>query len=786
MSTQREVFASASEIEDPVKRKTFFQTACSGNKERLRQVQLQLDAHEQTNSFLGMPTVNNINPTNKKQMEQTRDFSVGQPGDDPREPTIQSKGDFGDSDEDKFDLSFLNPSTKLDSIGSLGHFEILEVLGRGGFGIVFKAFDEKLHRLVAIKVMDLQMASTSPPRKRFLREARSAAAIKHENIVQVYSVEEQPIPYMIIEYINGLTLQEKLDGSGPLDTSEVLYLGVQIASGLAAAHANGLIHRDIKPGNILLEQGAEQKVKIADFGLARAADDAKMTRTGLISGTPLYMSPEQALGQRLDHRSDLFSLGSVLYQMACGRVPFRAPTAIAVLGRVARDAPRPMQEIVPEVPDWLVAIVDKLHAKKPEDRFQTAKEVADLFARYQSEILLHGKVKSFVAANKSKGADIEWTASRSSAKSEAKSTSRKLVPLAISAVLILVLISLVPLFLQGSKRDSTQVGSNGQPSISIPVTVWHGWPADAPPPAVAPFNAQQAKRHQESWAKYLGVTVEYTNSLGMKFVLIPPGEFTMGSTPEEITLALRSTGSDMLWQECIQSEGPRHKVILTRAIYMGVHEVTQGQFEQIAGENPSCFGPMGTSKDVIVGMDTTRFPVERVSWNEATKFCSKLGEVAKLMGRTEYRLPTDAEWEFACRAGTTTDFWIGENSDDRLQSAWTYTNSGYRTHAVGELRDNPFGLYDVHGNVWEWVQDAWDPNFYGQFPREAAIDPLKPSVAGSQHVTRGGNWSSSVSSCRSSSRCPETAAYNGTLIGFRVTLSVEAVKAALKATAPAM
>lgn len=144
--------------------------------------------------------------------------------------------------------------------------------------------------------MNPQMAATSPPRKRFLREARSAAAIRHDNIVAVHCVEEQPLPYLVMEFIDGQTLQQKLDGNGLLEVPEVLYLGQQIASGLAAAHALSLIHRDIKPGNILIEGDVEQKVKITDFGLARAADDASLTRSGMISGTPMYMAPEQALG----------------------------------------------------------------------------------------------------------------------------------------------------------------------------------------------------------------------------------------------------------------------------------------------------------------------------------------------------------------------------------------------------------------------------------------------------------------------------------------------------------
>jgi formylglycine-generating enzyme required for sulfatase activity len=267
----------------------------------------------------------------------------------------------------------------------------------------------------------------------------------------------------------------------------------------------------------------------------------------------------------------------------------------------------------------------------------------------------------------------------------------------------------------------------------------------------------------------------------MKFRLVPPGEFMRGSSSEEIALALESAGDDKLWQETINSEGPQHRVVLTKATYIGVHEVTQGQFEHVMERNPSRFGPMGASKDTIADLDTTSFPVEKVSWDKATRFCVQLGKVQELTDDA-YSLLTDAEWEFACRAGTTTAYWIGENEQERMQTAWLYENSSERTHAVGELKENPFGLYDVHGNVWEWVQDAWDPTFYGQLQGQLAVDPVKPSIAGAPHVTRGGCWSSSISSSRSASRCPETAAYSGTLIGFRVSLAVEAVRETLKRT----
>ena len=268
---------------------------------------------------------------------------------------------------------------------------MLQVLGSGGFGTVVKAFDEKLHRLVAIKVMAPLLAATSPARKRFLREARAAAAVRHENVVAIHAVEDLPIPYLVMEYVAGRNLAAEARRDGPLEFTDVLRIGQQIASGLAAAHAMGLIHRDIKPANILLEDGVE-RVKITDFGLARAADDASLTQSGIIAGTPMYMAPSRRWGETIDQRADLFSLGSVLYAMCTGRPPFRAASMMAVLKRVAEDTPRPIREISPEVPEWLCDLISGLHAKNPEDRPTSAQEVADLLARRLAELQRPGNI----------------------------------------------------------------------------------------------------------------------------------------------------------------------------------------------------------------------------------------------------------------------------------------------------------------------------------------------------------------------------------------------------------
>src|SRR5262249_2399357 len=208
-------------------------------------------------------------------------------------------------------------------------------------------------------------------------------------------VSEQRLLYRAMEFIRGETLKQKLDRVGPLDVPEVLRIARPIAEGLAAAHATDLIHRDIKPGNILLE-GGQNKVKITDFGLARAADDASISQSGIIAGTPMYMAPEQAKGEKLDQRADLFSLGRVLYQMAPARPPpFRATGTVAVLKRVADDTPRDIREIIPETPQWLCNIIAKLHAKNPDDRYQSAREVADVLADCEAQLKASAKLKDF-------------------------------------------------------------------------------------------------------------------------------------------------------------------------------------------------------------------------------------------------------------------------------------------------------------------------------------------------------------------------------------------------------
>jgi hypothetical protein len=283
-------------------------------------------------------------------------------------------------------LDFLAPTDEPNSLGRIGTYEVVGVVGRGGTGIVLKAFDRTLNRLVAIKVLAPNLATTAAARRRFARESQAAAAVVHEHIVPIHAVsDQQGLPYLVMQYVPGRSLQQRLDRHGPLPIREILRIGMQTAAGLAAAHAQGLVHRDVKPANILLENGVE-RVLITDFGLARTVDEASLTCSGVIAGTPQYMAPEQARGEAIDYRTDLFSLGSVLYALCTGHSPFRAETTMGVLHRICKETPRPIQEANPEIPLWLSAIIGRLHAKNPAKRYSSAAEVAEILQRHLARL----------------------------------------------------------------------------------------------------------------------------------------------------------------------------------------------------------------------------------------------------------------------------------------------------------------------------------------------------------------------------------------------------------------
>src|SRR5918911_4356196 len=254
-----------------------------------------------------------------------------------------------------------------------------DLLGSGGMAKVFLAHDKLLNRDVALKVLRDQYAENEEFVERFRREARSAATLNHPDIVPVYDwgCSEDGTYYMVMEFVSGGTLKDRIASEGPLDTVTAAELGSQVAEALAFAHERGVIHRDVKSQNILLTASGDAKV--ADFGIARAAAATAISRTGLILGTISYMSPEQAMGEPTGPASDLYSLGVVLYEMLTGELPFEAEGPLATAMKHVTEQPLPPRKRNPSVPEGMDALVMELLAKKPENRYGSAAElVGDL------------------------------------------------------------------------------------------------------------------------------------------------------------------------------------------------------------------------------------------------------------------------------------------------------------------------------------------------------------------------------------------------------------------------
>lgn len=438
---------------------------------------------------------------------------------------------------------FLAPSETPNSLGRIGTYEIQGVLGRGGNGVVLKAYDPGLNRFVAVKVMAANLASSPAARKRFAREAQAAAAVVHDHVVAIHAVDEAGgLPFLVMEYVRGHSAQEELDRDCPFSLEKLLRIGQQASSGLAAAHASGLIHRDIKPANLLIEESSGQ-VKLTDFGLARAADDASLTLSGVIAGTPQYMAPEQAMGGPIDSRADLFSLGSTLYALATGEPPFRAETPFAVMRRVADDEPTPIIEKNPALPRWFGDIVVRLMAKDPLDRFDSASELEKVFTQGLAHLANPDEVPApFTPARQRVHPRRRWLAGAA---------------LVVTAIGITLFYSLRP---GGTFSGSGEIAPPEVPEIAGPVP-------DATDLIDRQFLARWEKQrkqlgpgHTPDWAD-IALSDLRTEAIRLEVETSGPATLTRLAIDEPFTRALEAT-SDRLRQlelELQQAERPLRK-----------------------------------------------------------------------------------------------------------------------------------------------------------------------------------------------------------------------------------
>lgn len=656
----------------------------------------------------------------------------------------------------------------------LDRYVILDTIDGGGMGIVFKALHRSMDRVVALKTLPPSALDSAEKIRRFQREVKAAAMLSHPNIVITHDAHEaNGVHFLVMEYVKGKDLGKVVRAQGPLPIATAVDYLLQAARGLEHAHAQGIIHRDIKPGNLLLDP--DGTVKVLDLGLARlevsnerpVTTEDELTADGGVMGTAAYMSPEQGVNtHNADARSDIYSLGCALYYLLTGKPPYKEDSYVSTI-LAHRDKPiPPLSEKRNDVPEDVIAVYRRMMAKKPEDRYQSMAEVTEAL--------------SDCATNRPETTSDSFPMARHESQDSAETAIKRRRTkawwwsLAICAVaIVLLMIVFLPKVYHADQADEANPKATSQ---------------NPPPLAIAPFTSQEAKQHQRAWAKYLGVPVEFKNSIGMKMVLIPPGEFLMGSTEEEIAEAFSNftpiRASVTKKENSFESEGPRHKVTITKPFYLAAYETTVGQFGSFVDATGykteaevNDEGGFGTAGDQGWKQGTqfhwrnpgypvtTESPVTNVSWNDAVAFCQWMSDVGGK--ERKYDLPTEAQWEYGCRAGSTTRWCFGDNASELKEFARC---SGSSPAAVGMKLPNSFGICDMHGNVREWCRDWYSLSYYKTCPK---YNPAGPR-SGRERVLRGGSWLIDLTSLTRSSarnaRPPDKCHLN---IGFRVVLLID-------------
>jgi serine/threonine protein kinase len=637
----------------------------------------------------------------------------------------------------------------------LGNYLLLSPIAGGGMGRVFRALHRRMRRVVAVKLLPPEVVPAGESQARFQREIEAAAHLSHPNIVTAHDAgEDQGRPFLVMEYVEGQDLARLVRSRGALSVSEAVAYTLQAARGLAHAHRAGIIHRDVKPGNLLVE--ASGTVKVTDLGLARILQPDRsegavdLTSRDAVMGTAAYMAPEQAFhSHQADGRADVYSLGCTLYYLLTGAPPFQGATALETI-LAHRDQPIPsLAAARPDCPAALATVVVRMLAKNPEERYTSMTAVIAALEQVSGQAVTQTLVDAAPVVQPS-----------GPAHSPARGRRRWLLPVAASAAAAVLLVGLLAHFAWFPPEDhssgiATNEGKN-RPSPEVPTG-------------------------QNSPAPDKTSNVLRTAAPGIELVMLQPGEFWMGARDSDVIAPKPAP------RFAPEDEKPRHKVHLTNPFYFGKSPITQRQYYLVMGHNPSPFREGGDMARQVQGQDTSDHPVSGLRWIDAVLFCNRLSEMHGLkpyyqvdkngvvpLGGTGYRLPTEAEWEYAARGGTDTMWSFGDDASKLGDYAWYAGNSKGATHPVGLKKPNPFGLYDMHGNLATWCWDRYDAKYYES---SKAFNPPGPG-SGETRVYRGGSWDYNPAQSRSSARHNLGARVTGgygvlTLVGLRIARNAE-------------
>jgi len=621
-------------------------------------------------------------------------------------------------------------------------YELQAEIGRGGMATVYRAVQKNLNRPVALKVIHQNLVHDSEFLARFHREAQVCASLQHNHIVTVYDEGEiGGVHFMAMELLDGFDLHQLIRRQGKLTVEQTLTWITPIADALEYAHNRGIIHRDIKSSNILVTR--DGRPVLMDFGIAHAASGTRLTQTGLVIGTPEYMSPEQAEGKTIDRRTDIYSLGIVLYECLTGQLPFKADNPLSIIMKVVNEAPQPPIHLNSDIPGWLNKVVLQCLAKRQEERFGDALELAHTLGKTQQSAS-HASRKPL---NVTPGSSHEYTepAPKSGLPPQKPKKSGSGWK-TFAWLLFIVLLALGGMYgynyyQEQETRKAEQVMYSQALNMNTIQEYTHylnkypnGMYWYKASKKLEALKEQERLEEKRIAAEKKAEEKRRNDPFNGQMVFIQGGTFTMGCTAEQ--------GSD-----CWNKEKPAHRVSLSN-FYIGKYEVTKKQWRDIMGSNPSYF------------KNCDNCPVESVSWNDIQKFIKKLNQKT---GKT-YRLPTEAEWEYAARGGNNSRGYKYSGSNNLDNVGWYNGNSGSKTHPIRTKNANELGLYDMSGNVYEWCSD-----WFGSYSSNSQTNPRGPS-SGSRRVLRGGSWYYGVRYCRISSRGSGTPGDGSHVIGFRLVL----------------